>query len=69
MQVEQSKSCGNCVFLQYTPAQIRNAEIWKKDVNKSVWGYCPKNGNNFYKNQTCEKHEPKESISESTNLV
>lgn len=59
MQIEQSKSCGNCVFLQYTQAQIRNAERWKKNVNTSTWGYCPKNGTNFYKHQTCEKHEHK----------
>lgn len=57
MQNEKSKLCGNCVFLEYTNTQKRHADKHKVDINRTSWGFCRKNGQNFYKTQTCEKHE------------
>ena len=59
MQKEQLKSCGNCVFLQYTETQKKHAEKHKADINKTLWGFCPKQITNVYKKEICEKHEPK----------
>lgn len=58
MQEGQSKSCGNCVFFDYTNSQKNNQK--KVPLANLAWGKCVKKNELWYKTQTCDEYETKE---------
>lgn len=57
MQTDQSKSCGNCIFLENTNTQIRHAKKHNESLERTIWGFCRKVSENMYKKEICDKHE------------
>jgi hypothetical protein len=52
------KSCGNCVFFDYSHHQKMNAK--KHHLETLSWGICTKKNNEpFYKKQVCDEHKSK----------